>query len=380
MSSSLAGSSSSGKDDMAREDKIQAYKLMQLHKLTVSTSTAMPPLPLLSESSSAPNHPSSSPSDMPQSQCKHDGDDSVPSSWIESWFPWSWRESMKASHWSELMAPNPLFYRFRLQEQSLSAFCIAKVLISFSFGAIMNMVLNVFPEQYALTELLVSLMSLCILLGIVIIAMQLCLYFSVSEHHFFFNGMSLSQRIGFVVSPSEELQSNYLTALSSPRLKRLECLYYLLVNVTISLYSIYLIVVKQTSLDIHRDALPHPGHLQHENMMAALLTPTLLMLVMKRIPFRLAAMSLSINIIVHASLTFIFSLYGSAILFLLMIPFSIFMLSEYHRQCWSSFQFYQRIQILIEERNHSAERNKRNEMRHLLGNVAHDLKTVSTST
>ena len=59
------------------------------------------------------------------------------------------------------------------------------------------------------------------------------------------------------------------------------------------------------------------------------------------------------------------------------LPFSTFLLYEIYRQKISLFLLTQSQKNLLEENERLAAETHANELRHMIGNVAHDLKTVS---
>lgn len=295
------------------------------------------------------------------------------------------------SHWSELSKSSVSFVQFRLQDQSFPAFCIVAILLAISFSTVLDLVTNTYPLQPYWSHLYIVLVSITIILGSLVFGVQLYVLMNTRDWSTLLSTSSQSttaagccwQKVAafltFSIAPSTkkfpEVEAH--TAPLHSCLQWLEPMYYLSTNITLAFYSIYLANLVYENPDLTYNPLPKPHHLQHENLTACLIIPTLLLLVMKRVNFRVACMAWTMNVLIHAALILSFHLYDSISLFLLLIPFTFFLLSEYHRQLWSSFQFYQHIQALIEEINQSAEIKKQNEMRHLMGNVAHDLKTVS---
>ena len=64
-------------------------------------------------------------------------------------------------------------------------------------------------------------------------------------------------------------------------------------------------------------------------------------------------------------------------MFVIAAVLDFFVLSEYHRQNWLAFTVRRKLQKLLFDNARLAEEVKSNELRHMIGNVAHDLKTVS---
>ena len=64
--------------------------------------------------------------------------------------------------------------------------------------------------------------------------------------------------------------------------------------------------------------------------------------------------------------------------FVILVPFSLLLLMECHRQNWSAFIVTEKLHRLILQNKKMAEEMKSNELRYLVGNVAHELKTVSS--
>lgn len=62
---------------------------------------------------------------------------------------------------------------------------------------------------------------------------------------------------------------------------------------------------------------------------------------------------------------------------LVYIPFSLLFLTENYRQEVSSTKLVEQMKQLLAENERLAEESRATELRHMIGNVAHDLKTVS---
>ena len=114
-------------------------------------------------------------------------------------------------------------------------------------------------------------------------------------------------------------------------------------------------------------------------VMASLTCPIILYMVMKGVHFSLLIFSLWEGLITAVILMVVYGLNHSWIRTSFSLVFAMFALAEYHRQVWHSYQVNKRLKRSVEENSRLAEEIKANELRHMIGNVAHDLKTPLSS-
>jgi uncharacterized protein YceK len=121
-----------------------------------------------------------------------------------------------------------------------------------------------------------------------------------------------------------------------------------------------------------------PKHQMPESaMMASLFLPLLLTVIVKGATW--SSISLGFLIIVVSNIAFMihYDLMCSMPAFLTFVPLCLVVLYEQQRQSISLFLLSQNQEHLLRENERLAEETHANELRHMIGNVAHDLKTVS---
>jgi signal transduction histidine kinase len=112
-------------------------------------------------------------------------------------------------------------------------------------------------------------------------------------------------------------------------------------------------------------------------MAIATILPCVLFMVLKRVHFR-GTVFVSVLILICNIFVFVYhGRVGDTIRFLLQFLFVEFVHLEYLRHSWHSFLTTRRLALILDENERLADEIKSNELRHMIGNVAHDLKTVS---
>ena len=142
------------------------------------------------------------------------------------------------------------------------------------------------------------------------------------------------------------------------------------------LYCAYMVVLTHNYGVVGRD-LPNVHSLPEGLVAASVLMPLLLYMVFKQLHFRHALILIVGAFSASMVLSGIYSLNVTVPRGIMGVITSLFMLCEYHRQCWHSFLISNRLMKSLDENTRLAEEVKANELRHMIGNVAHDLKTVS---
>jgi hypothetical protein len=148
------------------------------------------------------------------------------------------------------------------------------------------------------------------------------------------------------------------------------------------------VLVVATCLNSHflvDQAHAHPTltHAQSPHRMAdgmvvfSLLMPAFGYLVAKPLSFRHAALCWTISLVYNASLLSVHNLYLSKPILWIFATLSLFLLVELHRQDHVAFVLASNLQVALVENKWHSEESKSNELKHMLGNIAHDLKTVS---
>lgn len=121
-------------------------------------------------------------------------------------------------------------------------------------------------------------------------------------------------------------------------------------------------------------SLPHQ---MPENMMFALLfLPFIVSLIVKGVDFRYVFWTWWLDVGITIFCLIYYDLHISWLTFLIAAPLSFIVMCENQRQMLSMFYVTQSLQDLFKENARIAAENHTTEMRHMIGNVAHDLKTV----
>ena len=112
------------------------------------------------------------------------------------------------------------------------------------------------------------------------------------------------------------------------------------------------------------------GRLDDDKMLVAMMVSVLMYLVLRSAKWEVVIFSYVMNIAVITACIFYYNLEGSVATFFSFLPFSTLALYEYRRQIMKLFE-------LNLEHTRIMEEAQATELRHMIGNVAHDLKTVS---
>ncbi len=110
-----------------------------------------------------------------------------------------------------------------------------------------------------------------------------------------------------------------------------------------------------------------------------MIAPIFLYMILRRVTFFNALLAMFSTLVCQLTLAGIYNLQTSFFRSIFAYIFLMFMLSEYHRQVWHSFQINHQLGKSMEETARMAEEIKASELRHMIGNVAHDLKTPLSS-
>lgn len=144
------------------------------------------------------------------------------------------------------------------------------------------------------------------------------------------------------------------------------------------LLSTYLVIVRHHYYQQGDLAdLPSMHSLPEGLVAASVMIPILLYMVLKELHFFHALCLICGAFSASMVLTGLYGLNASLSRGIIGVFVACFMLCEYHRQCWHSFSISNRLMKTLDENARLAEEVKANELRHMIGNVAHDLKTVS---
>ena len=145
----------------------------------------------------------------------------------------------------------------------------------------------------------------------------------------------------------------------------------------IEYYAIYLILLQNYwDTDSLKDSNIPGDHLLPEGVLAAgFFLPVCLYFVFNHVTIRSVLLLLLTVFIATLVLTIQYGLYNSLTKLCLAFTMSMFISLEYHRQCWGHFLVSVRLQETMTQNLRLAEEVKASELRHMIGNVAHDLKT-----
>lgn len=114
-------------------------------------------------------------------------------------------------------------------------------------------------------------------------------------------------------------------------------------------------------------------------MIAALVFPSSLPMIVQSFTFRNQVISWLMAVFINAFCIVYYNLYESAIDFLFYTPFSMIVLYGSRRQQLTVFLLSRKQRALLEENKRLMKASYAAEMKSLIGNMAHDLKTVSLS-
>lgn len=113
-------------------------------------------------------------------------------------------------------------------------------------------------------------------------------------------------------------------------------------------------------------------------MILSLLFPCISYLAIRSLTIRFTLVLWMISVIYNMIILMVYNLFRSWPVFMLFLAFSLFLLLESYRQTWYGYIVTTKLQCLLVENAIIAESMKSNEVKHSIGNIAHDLKTVST--
>ena len=108
--------------------------------------------------------------------------------------------------------------------------------------------------------------------------------------------------------------------------------------------------------------------------------PFILSIIVKGVKWEYVGLSFVMVVAVNFFTMFYFDLTKSLATFCLFIPICMLAMYENQKQSVHCFLLAQSQQNLIEENERLAAETHANELRSMIGNVAHDLKTVSLSS
>ena len=258
------------------------------------------------------------------------------------------------------------FRQYRQSEFCLIAFSILQILFTAYLVIIATNVYLYFPH-ISLSIPLVIIFTTTALLGWtdVILNSQNMWLASLSTKPFFQN-----------ITTTSNTNTNTTNHKIDPN-KYIERIWAILMIACLELHVFF--IATQASKNDETDSIytPKTGRMPDTIMISSMILPTIIYMVVKGTTLRLilicwCSVVISNGIILHA-----YDMNMSLVPYISMIPFSLFLLIEYHRQNWSSFLITNRLSQVIIVNDRMADEIKSNELRHMIGNVAHDLKTVS---
>ncbi len=158
----------------------------------------------------------------------------------------------------------------------------------------------------------------------------------------------------------------------------LETILFFAICLGANLYVVNLVLLKEVH-DFAPRHTPLKGILPEGIAMLTIMCPTIVYMVLKSTRFLHALLVLAIIFAIYLGLIYHYEMRASVNAVVLAFCFSMFLIIEYHRQCWRSFLMNHRLQFTLKENVRLADEVKSNELRHMIGNVAHDLKTPLSS-
>lgn len=126
----------------------------------------------------------------------------------------------------------------------------------------------------------------------------------------------------------------------------------------------------------------HPMHCKYfkmpdEKMIVAMCLPTFAYMVMRCCRWEVVVFSYIMNLTVILVCAYMYELDVSLLLFWSFLPFTTLILIEYQRQLLVQFASVITQQGMLNEKSRRFDEMQKNELKHMVGNVAHDLKTVN---
>ncbi len=166
--------------------------------------------------------------------------------------------------------------------------------------------------------------------------------------------------------------------------KMLENIILWLSIIIIEYYVVYLVLLKnywryEFSIGDRDSNIPTDHSLPEGILAAAFFLPISMYFVFKHVAIRMVLLLLVMVFLASITLTGHYNLHNSVTKLCLAFVMSLFITLEYHRQCWFSFITSLQLQDTLSMNMKMAEEMKAKELRHMLGNVAHDLKTPLSS-
>jgi hypothetical protein len=120
-----------------------------------------------------------------------------------------------------------------------------------------------------------------------------------------------------------------------------------------------------------------PHRMADGMMIFSLLMPSFGYLVTKALSFRQAALCWALSLAHNTVVIIINDMYLSKPILCIFAVLSLFLLVEIHRQDYVAFVLATNLQVALAENKWQSDQSKSNELKHMLGNIAHDIKTVS---
>jgi hypothetical protein len=161
-------------------------------------------------------------------------------------------------------------------------------------------------------------------------------------------------------------------------LTRLEIVWIFVLVVTTCLNSHYLAEQSLSHPSAKYSQSPH--RMADAMMVFSLLMPAFGYLVAKSLSFRQATLCWAISLVYNSSVLSVHNMYLSKPVLWIFSLLSLFLLVELHRQDHVAFVLASNLQVALAENKWHSEESKSNELKHMLGNIAHDIKTVSFAT
>ncbi len=115
-------------------------------------------------------------------------------------------------------------------------------------------------------------------------------------------------------------------------------------------------------------------------MMISIIIPAMLAMILKGAKWVYVCLTFVMSVVMLIVTMCYYGLLGSIPSLIIFIPFCMVVMYENQSQNIAVFLLTQSQQNLLEENERLADETHANEMRHMIGNVAHDLKTVSVQT
>lgn len=245
--------------------------------------------------------------------------------------------------WSSDMDESDKFEEFRRRDFSLTKFALFQLVLTLYLAVIsIGMMINYYFKYTSFTILCVSWYIVSVVIGWILVY------------------------ILFTAKPRADCQA-------------MEQIWILMVTLSANLYNWFIAFHEFHHDNVYSShgSIP-PGYIFPKGMiMLSMLLPTVVLLVLEGSHYHQLCICWTFTMFSNAVAIGVFQLIDLITIFLFTIPVTLFTLVDIHRKDVSRFILTEKVHRYIYENQRMTEEMQNTELRHMIGNVAHDLKTVS---